>query len=177
VQVAWSMHLGCCSTFGKRKNTLAYGSCIFTLSESLATSRVHGSRNPARKTSRYSFTPFKKINAIRSTQTQLLLIYSAAAVKYLYFGGFITNWKYLRRVSVIVGLFIGILRHDFSRYGILLFTYYIHDKITAIWLVKRSAIISLIALSRSAINDFRDGWGERSLLAAWNFQGGIIPVC
>jgi hypothetical protein len=27
--------------------------------------------------------------------------------------------------------------------------YYIHDKITAIWLVKRSAIISLIALSRS----------------------------
>jgi hypothetical protein len=28
-------------------------------------------------------------------------------------------------------------------------TYYIHDKITAIWLVKRSAIISLIALSRS----------------------------
>jgi hypothetical protein len=28
--------------------------------------------------------------------------------------------------------------------------YYIHDKITAIWLVKRSAIISLIALSRMA---------------------------
>jgi hypothetical protein len=27
-------------------------------------------------------------------------------------------------------------------------------------LVKRSAIISSIALSRSAINDFRDGWGE-----------------
>jgi hypothetical protein len=26
-------------------------------------------------------------------------------------------------------------------------------------LVKRSAIISLIALSGSAINDFRDGWG------------------
>jgi hypothetical protein len=26
-------------------------------------------------------------------------------------------------------------------------------------LVKRSAIISLIALSRSAINDFLDGWG------------------
>jgi hypothetical protein len=42
-------------------------------------------------------------------------------------------------------------------------TYYIHDKITAIWLVKRSAIISLIALSRSAINDFRDGWGEREI--------------
>ena len=41
--------------------------------------------------------------------------------------------------------------------------YYIHDKITAIWLVKRSAIISLIALSRSAINDFRDGWGEREI--------------
>jgi hypothetical protein len=35
-RIAWSMHLGCCSTFGKRKNTLAYGSCIFTLSESLA---------------------------------------------------------------------------------------------------------------------------------------------
>jgi hypothetical protein len=30
--------------------------------------------------------------------------------------------------------------------------YYIHDKITAIWLVKRSAIISLIAL-----------WGEREI--------------
>ena len=42
------MHLGC-STFGKRKNTLACGSSIFTLSESLATSLVHGSRNPARK--------------------------------------------------------------------------------------------------------------------------------
>jgi hypothetical protein len=27
-------------------------------------------------------------------------------------------------------------------------------------LVKRGAIISLIALSRRAINDFRDGWGE-----------------
>jgi hypothetical protein len=53
--IAWSMHLGCCSTFGKRKNTLACGSSIFTLSESLATSLVHGSRNPARKTFRYSF--------------------------------------------------------------------------------------------------------------------------
>jgi hypothetical protein len=30
-------------------------------------------------------------------------------------------------------------------------------------LVKRSAIISLIALSRSPINDFRDGWGEREI--------------
>ena len=30
--------------------TLACGSCIFTLSENLVTSRVHGSRNPARKT-------------------------------------------------------------------------------------------------------------------------------
>ena len=49
------MHLGCCSTFGKRKNTLACGSSIFTLSESLATSLVHRSRNPARKTIRYSF--------------------------------------------------------------------------------------------------------------------------
>ena len=27
-RIAWSMHLGCCSTFGKRKNTLACGSCI-----------------------------------------------------------------------------------------------------------------------------------------------------
>jgi hypothetical protein len=45
------MHLGCCSTFGERKNTLAYGSCFSRFnSESLATSRVHGSRNPARKT-------------------------------------------------------------------------------------------------------------------------------
>jgi hypothetical protein len=44
------MRLGCCSTFEKRKNTLAYGSCYFTLSESLAISGVHGSRNPARGT-------------------------------------------------------------------------------------------------------------------------------
>jgi hypothetical protein len=51
------MHLGCCSTFGKRKNTLACGSSIFTLSEYFATSLVHGSRNPARKTIRYSFNP------------------------------------------------------------------------------------------------------------------------
>jgi hypothetical protein len=49
------MHLGCCSTFGKRKNTLACGSSIFTLSESLATFFVHGSRNHARETMRYSF--------------------------------------------------------------------------------------------------------------------------
>jgi hypothetical protein len=41
-RIAWSMHLGCCSTFGKRKNTLACASSIFTLSESLATSLVHG---------------------------------------------------------------------------------------------------------------------------------------
>jgi hypothetical protein len=58
---AWSMHLGCCSFFGKRKNTrkntLACGSSIFTLSESLATSLVHGSRIPARKTIRYSYIP------------------------------------------------------------------------------------------------------------------------
>jgi hypothetical protein len=54
-RIAWSMHLGCCSTFGKRKNTLACGSSIFTLSENLATSLVHGSRNPARKIIRYSF--------------------------------------------------------------------------------------------------------------------------
>ena len=36
------MHLGRCSTFGKRKNTLACGSSIFTLSESLATSLLNG---------------------------------------------------------------------------------------------------------------------------------------
>jgi hypothetical protein len=45
-------------------------------------------------------------------------------------------------------------------------SYYIHDKITAIWLVKRSAIISLIALSGIAIVDFRDGcMGGASLQA------------
>jgi hypothetical protein len=54
-RIAWSMHLECCSIFGKRKNTLACGSSIFTLSESLAASLVHGSRNPARKTIRNSF--------------------------------------------------------------------------------------------------------------------------
>jgi hypothetical protein len=36
-RIARSMHLGCCSTLGKRKNTLACGSSIFTLSESIAT--------------------------------------------------------------------------------------------------------------------------------------------
>ena len=54
-RIAGSMHLGCCLTFGKCKNTLACGSSIFTLSESLATSLVHGSRHPAWKTIRYSF--------------------------------------------------------------------------------------------------------------------------
>ena len=39
-RIAWSMNLGCCSTFGKRKNTLAASSSICTLSESLATSLV-----------------------------------------------------------------------------------------------------------------------------------------
>jgi hypothetical protein len=47
--------------------------------------------------------------------------------------------------------------------NIFIYINYIHDKITAIWLVKRSAIISLIALSKSAIDDFRDGWGEREI--------------
>jgi hypothetical protein len=49
-----------------------------------------------------------------------------------------------------------------------------HDKITAIWLVKRSAIISLIALSGSAINDFRDGWGEREMKTTKFQYGGEI---
>jgi hypothetical protein len=43
-RIAWSMHVG------KRKNTQAAGECIFTLSESRATSQVHGSRYPAWKT-------------------------------------------------------------------------------------------------------------------------------
>ena len=42
--IAWSMHEGWRETFGKRKNTRAAGECIFTLSESQATSQVHGSR-------------------------------------------------------------------------------------------------------------------------------------
>jgi hypothetical protein len=41
-------------------------------------------------------------------------------------------------------------------------------------LVKRSAIISLIALSRSAINDFRDGWGEREIKTTKIQYGGEI---
>jgi hypothetical protein len=42
---------GCRETFGKRKNTWAADECIFTLSESRATSmQVHGSRYPAWKT-------------------------------------------------------------------------------------------------------------------------------
>ena len=43
------MHAGCCETFGNRENTRAVGECIFTLSESQATSQVHGSCYPARK--------------------------------------------------------------------------------------------------------------------------------
>jgi hypothetical protein len=42
----------CRETFGKRKNTRAAGECIFTLSESRATSQVHGSRYTAWKTIR-----------------------------------------------------------------------------------------------------------------------------
>jgi hypothetical protein len=40
---------GCRETFGKRKITRAAGECIFTLSESRATSQVHGTRYPAWK--------------------------------------------------------------------------------------------------------------------------------
>jgi hypothetical protein len=36
------MHEGCRETFGKLKNTRAADECIFTLSESRATSQVHG---------------------------------------------------------------------------------------------------------------------------------------
>jgi hypothetical protein len=49
-RIAWSMHEGCRETFGKRKNTRAACECIFTLSESQATSQVYGSRYPAWKT-------------------------------------------------------------------------------------------------------------------------------
>jgi hypothetical protein len=41
-------------------------------------------------------------------------------------------------------------------------------------LVKRSAIILLIALSRSAINDFRDGYGEREIKTTKIKYGGKI---
>ena len=44
------LHISSCESFGKLKNTRAAGECIFTLSESRATSQVHGSRYPARKT-------------------------------------------------------------------------------------------------------------------------------
>jgi hypothetical protein len=33
-RIAWSIHLGCCSTFGKRKNTLACGSSIYAFRKS-----------------------------------------------------------------------------------------------------------------------------------------------
>jgi hypothetical protein len=49
------MHEGCRETFGKRNNPRAAGECIFTLSESRATSQVHGSRYPAWKTIWYLF--------------------------------------------------------------------------------------------------------------------------
>jgi hypothetical protein len=54
-RIARSMREGCRETFGKRKNTRAAGECIFPLSESRATSQVHGSRYPAWKTIWYSF--------------------------------------------------------------------------------------------------------------------------
>jgi hypothetical protein len=54
-RIAWSMHLGFFSTCGKRKKLSPGGSSFFTLSESLETSHVQGSRNPATKTIRYSF--------------------------------------------------------------------------------------------------------------------------
>jgi hypothetical protein len=41
-------------------------------------------------------------------------------------------------------------------------------------MVKRSAIISLIALSTSAIVDFRDGWGEREIKTTKIQYGGEI---
>ena len=44
------MHAGCCEIFEKRKKARAAGECVFTLSESRATSQVYGSRYPARKT-------------------------------------------------------------------------------------------------------------------------------
>jgi hypothetical protein len=79
------MHLGCCSTFGKRKNTLACGSSIFTLSESLATSLVHGSRNPARKTIRYSFITTHSRNVAFIFQTCKLLAECHRGVASSYF--------------------------------------------------------------------------------------------
>jgi hypothetical protein len=73
-RIALSMHLGSCSTFGKRKNTFACGSSIFTLSESLATSLVHGSHNPARKTIRYSLiaVPLHKTKYSTSLNSKLI---------------------------------------------------------------------------------------------------------
>jgi hypothetical protein len=56
------MHEGCRETFGKRKNTRAAGECIFTLSESRATSQVHGSRYPAWKT---IWSLFYKITTVK----------------------------------------------------------------------------------------------------------------
>ena len=44
-------------------------------------------------------------------------------------------------------------------YTITFFIIYMTKLLQSDWF-KRSAIISLIALSRSAINDFRDGWEE-----------------
>jgi hypothetical protein len=40
--------------------------------------------------------------------------------------------------------------------------------------VKRSAIISLSALFWSAVNDFRDGWGEREIKTTKIQYGGEI---
>ena len=81
-RIAWSMHLGCFSTFGKRKNTLACGSSIFTLSESLATSLVHGSRNPARKTIRYSFSILLYQHSTVSTVHYNTLLYQYSRIQY-----------------------------------------------------------------------------------------------
>ena len=41
-RIASSMHLGCCEIIEKREKTRTKGECFFTLSESRATSEVHG---------------------------------------------------------------------------------------------------------------------------------------
>jgi hypothetical protein len=58
------------------------------------------------------------------------------------------------RQSTLTYLYVMEIYDIFIRQSILTYLYvmeiyYIHDKITAIWFVKRSAIISLIALSRT----------------------------
>jgi hypothetical protein len=56
------MHEGCCETLGKRKNTLAAGECIFTLSESRVKPVFHFTRIVPKRTGEHAQIEKRFIN-------------------------------------------------------------------------------------------------------------------